>query len=279
MQDAVHKEIAELFLDSLHMCWKVANNVTAATSYKHYDINIRAKYKVEIAGWPTTTPFINLTSISMDDLRVIRDDLKLGAIHWMNMTKSQLTELDIELVVLRKKCVSEGKGKGKDEHENNDDKDNNDKDNKDDNDIGEDGDKGDDEEEEEFDVDDYAAFLRARCSKASTSTSAPHITPILSEGIIQPIISNGVPPAAPPAAPPATPTSSHAVATASGTKCKAAAGDDRPSAKKARKERSDKGMKQGVTQPSMTTITTTGEPLRKVHKECSDKGTKRGPNS
>ncbi|KAJ7204602.1 hypothetical protein C8J57DRAFT_945511, partial [Mycena rebaudengoi] len=72
--------------------------------YKHYNVDIRAVLKVEIAGWPDHIAFTSLGNIStMGELREICEKLRSGAIHWMNMTKSQLAELNVELAALRAK--------------------------------------------------------------------------------------------------------------------------------------------------------------------------------
>jgi hypothetical protein len=59
-------------------------------SYLHYDLDIIVKHKVMLVGWPPGFPITNPSSIStMDQIKSLRDALKVGDCHWIKMTKRQ----------------------------------------------------------------------------------------------------------------------------------------------------------------------------------------------
>ena len=59
-------------------------------SYRHYDLDIILKHKVMLVGWPPRFPITNPSSIStIDQIKSLRDALKVGDCHWVKMTKRQ----------------------------------------------------------------------------------------------------------------------------------------------------------------------------------------------
>ncbi|KAJ7259448.1 hypothetical protein C8J57DRAFT_1515512 [Mycena rebaudengoi] len=74
----VRKEIIKLILLGLHMC-KVTSNKKQLMSYKHYDSDVYAAMKVELAGWPANIPFHSLGKIGeMNQLHTLRNKLCTG---------------------------------------------------------------------------------------------------------------------------------------------------------------------------------------------------------
>ena len=62
-------------------------------SYLHYDLDILVKHKVKLVGWPPGFPISNPSSIStVDQIKSLRDALKVGDCHWVKMTKRQQDE-------------------------------------------------------------------------------------------------------------------------------------------------------------------------------------------
>jgi hypothetical protein len=94
-------------------------------SYRHYDLDIIVKHKVMLVGWPPGFPITNLSSVStMDQIKSLRDALKVGDCHWVKMTKRQqevhARELktrqaagEVAIVKTRKERSNKGKKKPK----------------------------------------------------------------------------------------------------------------------------------------------------------------------
>ncbi|KAJ7168419.1 hypothetical protein C8R43DRAFT_1121574 [Mycena crocata] len=88
--NSLRREVARLILDLLR---KFKNNRRLMMSYIHYDIEIRERLKVELAGWPVNVPMTRPAKMSVEVARRIRDMLRTGAIHWVSLTKSQHEDL------------------------------------------------------------------------------------------------------------------------------------------------------------------------------------------
>ena len=92
-------------------------------SYRHYDLDIVVKHRVMLVGWPPGFPITNPSSIStMDQIKSLRDALKVGDCHWVKMTKRQqevhTRELKTrqaagELVIVKTRKERSDKGKQK----------------------------------------------------------------------------------------------------------------------------------------------------------------------
>jgi hypothetical protein len=104
---------------------KLLSLKNAIMSYRHYDLDIIVKHKVKLVGWPPGFPITNPSSIStMDQIKSLRDALKVGDCHWVKMTKRQqeahVQELmtrqaagELSIVKTRKERSDKGKKKQK----------------------------------------------------------------------------------------------------------------------------------------------------------------------
>ncbi|KAJ6522109.1 hypothetical protein DFH09DRAFT_1424189 [Mycena vulgaris] len=245
----MRKLIVQLVLDGLR---KITKMKTATMSYEHYDVDIRQALKVEIAGWPIDIPMVSPGKItSVESLRALRDKLRSGAIHWVCMTKSQLTELDKELDerrnakggTLKKRAERSDKGKKRGPRRNT---------------AG-----ADEEEEEEEDatapVAAPVATTPAAAAGFSTSVPASTAAPVITTSTAAPPISVTVPAAVAHAA---THTSVFAVSTTVNA-----------GAAKPRKKRSDAGKKRKSADLEASTENT--PPAKRRKQGQSERGTKR----
>ncbi|KAJ7243701.1 hypothetical protein C8J57DRAFT_1243302 [Mycena rebaudengoi] len=263
----IRKEIVALILGGLR---KATNNKQTVMSYQHYDSDVRAAHKVEIVGWPMgEIPFRTIGKISeMGQLRKLREMLQSGEIKWVNMTKSQLTELNANLAArrtanggslkTRKPRADKGKsrkGKAATKPVADDDSDGSasSSDEEDDDDDGDDGD--------EDDEDDRCAFVTpclVPTTTTTTSTSAGAAS--LNVAAASTTATAAAPTASTAAAAEAPPTS----------KKRKAQDDSSAPAKKARKERSDKGVRRAGAGTPVFDVA-----AKKPRKARKDKGAKR----
>jgi hypothetical protein len=59
-------------------------------SYVNYERDIVTKYKVKLTGWPPTVKFASPSEIgTVDDIRLLRQALKVGDCKWMVQTRRQ----------------------------------------------------------------------------------------------------------------------------------------------------------------------------------------------
>jgi hypothetical protein len=59
-------------------------------SYVNYERDIVTKYKVKIIGWPSAVKFASPSEIgTVDDIRLLRQALKVGDCKWMVQTRRQ----------------------------------------------------------------------------------------------------------------------------------------------------------------------------------------------
>ena len=69
---------------------KILSLKNVIMSYRHYDLDIIVKHKVMLVGWPPGFPITNPSSIStIDQIKSLRDALKVSDCHWVKMTKRQ----------------------------------------------------------------------------------------------------------------------------------------------------------------------------------------------
>lgn len=60
-------------------------------SYAHYDVEIVQQHKVKLVGWPSTVPFEPPSAInSMEHVRTLYDNLKVGTCRFVHLTNSEL---------------------------------------------------------------------------------------------------------------------------------------------------------------------------------------------
>jgi hypothetical protein len=61
-------------------------------SYIKYERDIVSKYKVKLVGWPSTIKFASPSEIgTVDDIRNLRQVLKIGECKWVVLTRRQVT--------------------------------------------------------------------------------------------------------------------------------------------------------------------------------------------
>jgi hypothetical protein len=59
-------------------------------SYVNYERDIITKYKIKLIGWPTAVKFASPSEIgTVDDIRLLRQALKVGDCKWMVLTRRQ----------------------------------------------------------------------------------------------------------------------------------------------------------------------------------------------
>jgi hypothetical protein len=88
----------------------VLNNQKIKMNYLNYETSIVSELKVKLVGWTKRVSFTNPSAIgAVSDLRKLRDDLKSGKCHWVQLTPSQLSEHKAMLDA----CCKEGETVGK----------------------------------------------------------------------------------------------------------------------------------------------------------------------
>ncbi|KAJ7823740.1 hypothetical protein B0H13DRAFT_1919507 [Mycena leptocephala] len=80
-----------------HGLCSIKKNSMLEMVWANYDLKVRHKLGVELAGWPKDIEVGNPSSMSAEGVRRIRDLLRTGAIHWVALTKSQRLELAKEI--------------------------------------------------------------------------------------------------------------------------------------------------------------------------------------
>jgi hypothetical protein len=79
-------------------------------SYRNYEHDIITKYKVKLIGWPPAVQFANPSEIrTVDNIRKLREALKVGDCKWIVQTRRQQQE-HIEMLAAR---VAAGESVGK----------------------------------------------------------------------------------------------------------------------------------------------------------------------
>jgi hypothetical protein len=69
----------------------VTNNKKVKMNNANYETSIIQQMGVHLVGWPKSVKFVNPSQIStVLEICTLRDDLKLGACHWVKLSRGQL---------------------------------------------------------------------------------------------------------------------------------------------------------------------------------------------
>lgn len=67
-------------------------------SYRYYDTDIRARWKVKLHVWPFGVRFIAPGQITtMGEIRILHEALSNGECRWVSMSQSEISELATQL--------------------------------------------------------------------------------------------------------------------------------------------------------------------------------------
>jgi hypothetical protein len=68
--------------------------------YVNYQLEMQHKLGVELAGWPSGITFARPVKLNAEHAHQIRDGLRNGSIHWVQVSKGKRTEIADELKML-----------------------------------------------------------------------------------------------------------------------------------------------------------------------------------
>ncbi|KAJ6621554.1 hypothetical protein B0H10DRAFT_2215196 [Mycena sp. CBHHK59/15] len=183
--DGLHKSLSRSTqCSSYHFTDKATNNKNTRMSWVEYNVDIHQGLQVELAGWPADITMHSPAKMTtMDELHRIRNTFVTGSIHWMNMTKSQLVTLSVELAArhaanggLLKPARKERSDKGKKPVGSTGNEDKEDEEDKDE-DEDEDEENKDEEDEEEDDAGTIGGPTPAATTPTAPNTATPTATP------------------------------------------------------------------------------------------------------
>ncbi|KAJ7439665.1 hypothetical protein FB451DRAFT_1569846 [Mycena latifolia] len=83
----------------------IVKDASVSMSYANNLVAIQQAWKVKLVGWPDDIPFVNPSKLgTIDRVRRVRDGLRNGSIHWVQLGLDEIAEVDAEV----ERCRADG---------------------------------------------------------------------------------------------------------------------------------------------------------------------------
>ncbi|KAJ7451072.1 hypothetical protein FB451DRAFT_1145862 [Mycena latifolia] len=100
--NGLHGQIKFLMDDGLQT---IIKDASVSMSYANNLVAIQQAWKVKLVGWPNDIPFVNPSKLgTIDHVRRVRDGLRNGSIHWVQLGLDEIAEVDAKV----ERCRADG---------------------------------------------------------------------------------------------------------------------------------------------------------------------------